>query len=93
LLFENSTHHISDAFIKPGIYQVRKLFDDNFDYTLNFGEDRKKTKLNDYNVVKENFVQELKNTLTNIFSTEKPFEQTNNTDACKSCQYAQICER
>ena len=92
-LFEKSVEHKTGEPLKPGIYQIKKLFDENFDYTIGFGEDRKKTKIDDYLMVKEPFIAALQKILEDIFSPDRPFVQTKNPDMCKTCPYAQICER
>lgn len=92
-LFEGSNEHKNNMVLKPGIYQIKKLFDEKFDYALSFGVERKKTKIDNYHIVKELFVAELSKIIEEIFSTDRPFNQTNNIDICKSCPYAKICER
>lgn len=92
-LFEGSDKHKNAEPLMPGIYQVKKLFDENFDYALNFGEDRRKTKIDNFNTIKEEFISVLRGTIEELFSLDKPFFQTTNLDICKSCPYSQICER
>lgn len=92
-LFEGSSKHRTDTTLKPGIYQIKKLFDENFDYSISFGEDRTKTKIDNYLLVKEEFISVLIEIITEIFSEDKHFEQTKNMDICNSCPYARICER
>ncbi len=92
-LFENSNDHKHKEPLRPGIYQIKKLFDDKFDYSLSYGEDRKKIKVEDYRDLKETFLENLKSKIEEIFNPGQSFCQATNTDICKTCPYAQICER
>lgn len=73
---------------QPGIYGLRKLFDDNFKPMVRYnGSDFS------FEELKSEFLENLKMLVAEIFSPNNTFYQTPHTDNCKYCPYRQICQR
>lgn len=77
--------------ITPGVYSVRKLFDNDFDYRIK----NKDTDLfiNDYSIIANDYSDNLKQMLSNIFNHQVPFKQTEEPRNCQYCAYKKICHR
>ncbi len=76
------------ANVQPAIYSLRKFFDENFNPNI-----RREGKEFYFQDVKDEFVENLKELLAEIFSVENTFTQTPHTDPCKYCAYREICQR
>lgn len=80
----------------PGIFNVRELFNDDFDIRLKI---RNSEKRGDYRTVDDvrpllkEFRYELGNLLAEIFDPAVPFDQTEDLQKCSYCPYAGICNR
>lgn len=74
--------------IRPVIYVLTKLFDINFTPEIIWDK-------NDFvfEELKENLVRNLKQLITEIYSPDTVFRQTQHTDKCKYCAYKKICRR
>ena len=74
--------------LQPAVYSLRKLFDEDFDPVLKmnknpffFGE------------VEEEFIEKLKELITEIFSPANHYYQTPHIKNCQYCSYNKICQR
>jgi len=74
--------------IQPVIYSLRKLFNDN--YSPNIEWDKHDFSFQE---LKEEFVLNLKELVSEIYSTDNIFTQTLHTDKCKYCAYKKICRK
>jgi len=74
--------------IQPVIYSLRKLFNEK--YSPNIEWDKHDFSFQE---LKEEFVLNLKELVSEIYSTENLFTQTSHTDKCKYCAYKKICRR
>ena len=74
--------------IKPVIYGLKELFKDPFLPDVIWGK-------NDFifDHLKNDLVDNLKQLVTEIYSPEAIFTQTQHTDKCKYCAYKKICRR
>jgi antitoxin component YwqK of YwqJK toxin-antitoxin module len=77
-----------DKEIVPGLYFIRNLFNNGFDYTLKSG--RKKVV---YQQVADSLAEHLKIALQDLFDPEQDFYQTDDSNICRNCPYKQICRR
>jgi len=77
--------------IVPGVYSVRKLFDKDFDYRIENKED--KIKIDDYNTVEQEYMQNLSKLLHSVFDKEQAFTQADDTRTCEYCPYRKICHK
>lgn len=91
LYFKNNSH---ERFITPGLYPIRELMQEAFDYRLYFTPaPRQKQYIDDFAAFSDDFESLLQSCLGGLFSSEIPFTQTANTDHCRHCPYASICRR
>ena len=79
--------------ITPGIYSVRKIYANDFDFRITQSENRTKTLINDYNELSEEFIKNLNQLVSNIFNPEISFTQTEETKNCEYCAFSKICHR
>jgi RecB family exonuclease len=77
--------------ITAGVYSARKLYDNNFDYRI-YNKDSK-SYINDYNTVADNYLENLKQLISDIFNSEISFSQTEDNRNCEYCAYRKICHR
>lgn len=79
--------------IQPAIYYLRSLFKD-FSPLITYKEGRgKKEDVIDFSVFIEEFEQELRFCMDEIFNPHIPFTQTDNPQRCTYCLFAEICGR
>ena len=80
--------------IEPCLLYIKKLYDKNFNINITQKQNRKIINvINSYDFVSEDFENKLSNLITNIFDENNNFEQTEDIDRCKYCEYADICKR
>ncbi|GAB3652685.1 PD-(D/E)XK nuclease family protein [Echinicola sediminis] len=80
--------------LKPAIFNLREIFNDDFNPYLQRKEGRGKAEeVNDYREFQDEFEQGLKGLLKEIFDLEVPFDQTEDIEKCKYCPYKEICGR
>ena len=77
--------------IVPGIYSVRKLFENEFDFRIQ----SKETKLviTDYNKINSEFTELLTRLVNELFDPGINFSQTEDILVCNNCPYKQICNK
>ncbi len=73
----------------PGVVWIKKIFTSP-DYSLKLGTNAKNQPLT-LNLVKEEYIEQLKDHLQTLFNPDIPFRQTEYTDSCKACSYSGIC--
>ena len=91
-LFEKKNPHLTQK-IKPIVLKVSQLFEDNFDGSLEMGENRKYEKLQDVRSYLTDFENYLTQTLSNIFDGSETFSQTKDEKKCQLCAYKNVCHR
>jgi len=74
--------------VRPAIYTLRNLFDAKFDPEI-----KKNSASFNFQEVADDFESELTGLVSEIFSEENVFQQTEFTDKCKYCPYKAICRR
>jgi CRISPR/Cas system-associated exonuclease Cas4 (RecB family) len=77
--------------ITAGVYSVRKIYDNNFDYRIYNKET--KSFINDYNSIADNYHESLHQLIDDIFNPDISFSQTKETRNCEYCAYGKICHR
>ncbi len=87
LLYQNKS--TSPASVQPNLYNLRKIFEDNFDARIYF----EKEPIQNINEIIKPFTENLQIILAEIFNTEWPFSQTEDISKCKNCTYNSICHR
>ena len=75
--------------IEPGIIKVKEILSGNYDIAIRFN----KVPVNNYLQFRDEFKQEIKTVVSEIFNIEKAFCQTNNDKKCAYCDYSNICHR
>ncbi len=82
------SYDINNEAIQPVIYSLRALFDDHF--SPNITQNKKELLFED---VKDDFELNLRQLVTEIYSGQNAFVQTEHLDKCKYCPYGVICRR
>lgn len=78
----------SQPMLKPVIYSLRKFFEDEFKPEIKMGDNEFY-----FQDIMDEFIQNLKNLVTEIYSEENEFTQTPHAESCKYCAYNEICQR
>ncbi len=76
----------------PGVIWVKKIFTSS-DYTLKIAPPRTKAQTLHLSLVEEEYSEQLKQHLNDLFNPDIAFTQTTHPDNCKSCSYAGICSK
>lgn len=77
--------------IKPGIYNLRGIFEEDYDASLKSKENGNQPV--DFVSIVSQFEEEFVKLLEEIFNPNIPFEQTTIQENCSFCPYKQICRR
>jgi len=77
--------------LTPGVYSVRKLFGDNFEFRIL--NKQSKLFIDDYKQVSDEFHEHLIQLIEKIVDHTEPFSQTEETRNCEYCPYRKICHR
>lgn len=86
--------HNQKAVVRPSIYRVKDLSSGEFSDTLRIREERNsEIVVEDYQTIREDFMEGLKEVVTAIFSLEEPFRMTVSTVKCGYCPYRGLCLR
>jgi len=72
------------------LYIMKNLFKDDFDPRINIS---RKPPINNYFDVADEFEKELNQLLSEMFLSDVPFTQTENSKRCQNCAYVNICRR
>lgn len=81
--------------MSPCIYATRAIHRHNYVpyITLKDGRGGKAVLIKDYRVLRDEFTDNLKNMIRDLFNPEIPFVQTNDKMRCRYCIYKAICHR
>ena len=77
--------------VVPGVYSVKHLFDNVFEYRIKCKETKRY--INQYDEVADEYLQHLTRLMEEIFNPEIAFTQTEETSHCEYCPYRKICHR
>ncbi|MGM0504905.1 MAG: PD-(D/E)XK nuclease family protein, partial [Bacteroidota bacterium] len=75
--------------VVPGVYSVKHLFDNSFEYRIKCNETKRF--INHYDEVADEYLQHLTRLMEEIFNPEIAFTQTEETSHCEYCPYRKIC--
>lgn len=93
-LIYQGTHPENTAPLKPTIFNLKEVFNDNFDPYLYQKEGRKTgIEVLDYKDYDPDFKSKLKELLEELYNPEIPFDQTEVLKKCEYCPYKEICGR
>lgn len=79
--------------IQPAIYVIREINKFNYSPLFSFGNGKNKTILENFDMIEEEFHNNLKNLFKEIFSPDIPFSPAKNEKICSFCPYIKICGR
>jgi hypothetical protein len=84
-----------ETVVMPVVYKIKKTPGDQMTGLLKIGASRKETMvLNDFRMVRDEFMDGLKNIIGKIFSETEPFIMTNDAwNKCSVCPYRILCMR
>lgn len=92
-LIYQGTHPENTAPLKPAIFNLKEVFNDDFDPYLYQKEGRNSLEVMDYQTYDADFQGKLKELLEEMFNPEIPFNQTEVLKKCEYCPYKEICGR
>ncbi len=75
--------------IQPSIYYVRHLFSDDFNPSVCRGKE--KEQITDFAILRDEFEDNLRHCLDEVFDPSVPFGQTTHAKMCSYCPFADIC--
>lgn len=79
--------------LKPGLFNVKEIFKDDFNPFLIMGEGKHKSTVENYLELSEEFEQGLSSLLSELFDPAVPFDQTADVDKCRYCAFKEMCGR
>jgi CRISPR/Cas system-associated exonuclease Cas4 (RecB family) len=80
--------------VRPSIYKVKELSAERSSDILKIREEKNNDLLlDDYQTIREAFLEGLKSLVAIIFNPEEPFRMTNNSGKCGYCPYSSLCQR
>jgi len=93
LIYQGS-HPENTAPLKPAIFNLKEIFNDDFNPYLKEREGRREgVEVQDYRNFETDFRQKLKDLLEELYDPLKPFDQTAVLKKCEYCPYKEICGR
>jgi hypothetical protein len=81
------------ARIMPGVYLIRDIYNQDFNYQFRMGPARKQFPIPEYSTFDEVFTSHLQALLADLYDPEIPFQQTSEAETCRNCPYRGICNR
>lgn len=79
--------------IQPMIYSFREVSNDGEIRHITQGTSQKNESVEDYNDLRDQFLEHISPEINNIFDPTKPFLQTENPHNCTYCRFKEICRR
>lgn len=73
----------------PGLYDIRNMHSEKFSSGIKMD----KVVLDNFSSLAEEFEQELREVVEDMFNPDLPFQQVENLEICKNCPYNKICAR
>ena len=86
LIYKKNTEETGD--LQPGIYSLRKLFDENFSPEI-----KRNYQSFSFQDIEEEFTEQLQNLVAEMLSESGRFYQTPHEKFCQYCPYNKICQR
>ena len=75
--------------VKPVLFYPAKAHDEKYTPDIKLGKDT----IDDFSIIAKDFEDVLKEVIGDIFSSDKPFVQTDDTAACQWCDFRALCGR
>jgi hypothetical protein len=83
-----------DAAVRPSIYKIKKMNGGSISDKLILKNGRESCVVDDYRVIRTQFIPGLESLITKIFSKDEPFAMTKKpATKCRYCAYAKLCLR
>jgi hypothetical protein len=80
--------------VRPSLYAVRSMSRNEFSDRLIIAEDRdNKREIDDYSVIRPEYMEGLEQTIGNIFSESSEFKMTEHSGKCDYCPFIKLCRR
>ena len=80
--------------VAPALLYIHRAANESYSPVIEIGEPRKpKIPVNNFAFFEDEFRERLQRLLEEIFGTETPFTQTENTKACEYCDFRALCKR
>jgi CRISPR/Cas system-associated exonuclease Cas4 (RecB family) len=80
--------------VRPSLYSVRSMGGNDFSDRLIIAEDRNnKLAVDDYSMIRSEYLAGLKQTIGNIFSEVSEFKMTEHSRKCEYCPFIKLCRR
>lgn len=79
--------------VRPSLYPVREIFNDNFSDTFVIKKGESAGMIGDYATIRPLFISMLDKVLSDIADPEYDFIMTDKSQKCRYCPYASLCER
>ena len=83
----SSTYNEGELPVSPALLFIQHATGKDYDPTLSLAG----TKVTDIQTLDDDFLQHIKNVLTEIYNPDKPFSPTTNLSVCATCPYRQLC--
>ena len=93
LLYQASPISNPSMPIQASLFNIRDLFSENFSPLIQIKNTRRNDDILDIRIYLEEFKVELKKLLQEIYDPDVAFSQTEDSNKCKYCPYAGICNR
>jgi hypothetical protein len=78
---------------RPSLYPVRQIFSDTFSDIFLIKKGESAGLIHDYDTIRPHFTSLLDKVLSDIADPEYDFVMTENSQKCRYCPYASVCER
>jgi CRISPR/Cas system-associated exonuclease Cas4 (RecB family) len=87
--------HVGAARVQAGLYNVRQMRSEGPEFDWRLSENAAKTKLDDHRIkeIGPELMDSLQSVLSEIFTRDQPFDQTERREKCEYCPYQKICGR
>ncbi len=79
--------------LKPAIFNLKEIFEEDFNPYLEMKEDKISEEVNAYQDYQANFEQHFRGLVEEMFGSEQAFDQTDDVNKCSYCPYKEICGR
>lgn len=79
--------------VAPSVYAIRKMTGRPYTGSLVIKENKSEFMVDDYRVVRDQFLGGLNALIGKIFNNEEPFTMTKDTKKCRYCAYCVLCSR
>lgn len=80
--------------VRPSIYGIKKMSGKSYDDHLRLKPERTECRIEDYTIIRGEFLEGLREALAKIFSKDEHFTMTKDARAkCRYCSYSKLCLR